>query len=228
MFGTNRLLLVICALSMIGITAAAQKDQQKQTVSVDGRSGDVAVIHLHGRTFVDVEDLARIAGGTVASEPDRIVLTLPQDSAEDTDESSRSAFSRDFRRAAIEAMASMREWAGMVMITVQNGYPVGNNMAGNTIMALQGRAAERVSMASVAASTDSDKRGLELLRNEFDNAQAWSDRFIQARSSLGAANMTMTEGAFNDDEDAQKIIRCGRFLAQMFAGEKFQDDVSCH
>ena len=131
-------------------------------------------------------------------------------------------------RAAIEAMASIREWGGMLMITVQNGYPVGNNMAGNTITAYQNRAADSVALAAAAASTESDTRGLGLLRNEFNNAQAWSDRFIEARTSLSAANLTNSEGAFNNDEEAQKIVHCGQFLAQMFAGGTFQDDAACH
>jgi hypothetical protein len=83
-------------------------------------------------------------------------------------------------------------------------------------------------LASSAASNDSDYRGVELLRNEFNNIQGWADRFAKARSSLSAANMTMSENALNDDEEAQKIIRCGQFLAQMFAGGTFQDDGTCH
>lgn len=95
-------------------------------------------------------------------------------------------------------------------------------------MAHQNRAADSVALASAAASTDSDRRGLELLRNEFNNVQAWSEKFIEARTSLSATNLTISEGALNNDEEAQKIIRCGQFLAQMFADGTFQDDAACH
>jgi hypothetical protein len=37
-----------------------------------------------------------------------------------------------------------------------------------------------------------------------------------------------SEDPLKDDQDAQKIIRCGQFLAQMFAGGTFQDDAACH
>jgi hypothetical protein len=179
--------------------------------------------------FVDVQDLARITNGSLSVKGDRIILTLPRCGSEPTgDDAARSDFSPAFMRAAIEAMASIREWGGMLMITVQNGYPVGNNMAGNTIMAHQNRAADSVALASAAASTDSDHRGLELLRNEFNNVQAWSDKFIEARISLSAANLTNSEGALENDEEAQKVIRCGQFLAQMFAAGTFQDDAACH
>jgi hypothetical protein len=45
---------------------------------------------------------------------------------------------------------------------------------------------------------------------------------------MSAANLTVSEGALNNDEDAQKILRCGQFLAQMFASGTFQDDAVCH
>ena len=101
-------------------------------------------------------------------------------------------------------------------------------MAGNTIAAYQERAADSVGLAAAAVSTESDYRGLDLLRNEFNNGQAWSDRFVRARSTLSAANMSMTEHAFENDEEAQKLLRCGQFLAQMFASGTYQDNASCH
>ena len=36
------------------------------------------------------------------------------------------------------------------------------------------------------------------------------------------------EHALKDDEEAQKMIQCGQFLGQMFAGGTFQDDAACH
>jgi hypothetical protein len=95
-------------------------------------------------------------------------------------------------------------------------------------MAFEGRAADSVALASAAASTDSDYRGIELLKNEFNNVQVWADGYAKARSSLNAADLSMSENQLNNDSDAQKIIRCGQFLAQMFAGGTFQDDAACH
>ena len=101
-------------------------------------------------------------------------------------------------------------------------------MAGNTIMAHQGRAADGIALASSAATTDSDNRGLELLRNEFNNVEAWADTFIKARNSLSAANLTTSEAAVKNDPDIQKLVHCGQFLAQMFADGTFQDNSACH
>ena len=212
------------------LMASAQTQLQTEELSIQGCSGHANVVRFQKGVFVDVQDLARITNGSLSFENGRIILTQPRcdTSAPAVDDAGKASFSRGFMRAAIEAMASIREWGGMLMITVQNGYPVGNNMAGNTIMAHQNRAADSVALASAAPSTESDHRGLELRRNEFNNAQAWSDRFIDARSSLSAANLTNSEGGLQNDEEAQKIVHCGQFLAQMFAAGTFQDDAACH
>lgn len=222
--------LMAGALLMMVMAASAQTQRQGEAFSIQGYPGRANATRLQGRLLVDVQDLAQITNGSLSFNRGRITLTLPRCEASDSTvgDASSAGFSRAFMKAAIEAMASIREWGGMLMITVQNGYPVGNNMAGNTIMAYQGRAADSVALASSAASNDSDYHGVELLRNEFNNIQSWADRFAKARSSLSAANITMSENALNDDEETQKIIRCGQFLAQMFAGGAFQDDAACH
>ena len=225
---TRRNASLLAVLLLMVAAAPAQTQREREVLSVQGYHGEATVIHEQGRTFVDVQDLARITHGSIRFEDQRTILTLGDASTTAGESTHKGGFSRPFMSAAIEAMASIREWGGMLLITVQNGYPVGNNMAGNTISAYQGRAADSVALAAAAASTDSDYRGLELLKNEFDNGQAWSDKFIRARSTLSAANMTVTEHAFENDQEAQKIIRCGQFLAQMFASGSFQDDASCH
>jgi len=222
--------LIVGTLMVLVVVVSAQVQNRTEELSIQGCPGRANVVRFQKGVFVDVQDLARITNGSLSFENGRIILTQPRcdASAPAVDDAGKASFSRAFMRAAIEAMASIREWGGMLMITVQNGYPVGNNMAGNTIMAHQNRAADGVALASAAASTESDNRGLELLRNEFNNVQAWSDRFIEARSSLSAANLTISEGGLQNDEEAQNIVHCGQFLAQMFAGGTFQDDAACH
>ena len=222
--------LIAWALLTVVVSVSAQTQRQGEALSIQGYPGRANVTRLQGRLLVDVQELAQITNGSISFETGRITLTMHGCGGSEpvVDDASSAGFSRPFVKAAIEAMASIREWGGMLMITVQNGYPVGNNMAGNTIMAYQGRAADSVALASSAASNDSDYRGLELLRNEFSHVQSWADRFSKARSSLSAANLTMSESALNDDDEVQRMIHCGQFLAQIFAVGAFQDDASCH
>ena len=220
----------VAVLMMVAVAAPTQTGNSREVLSIDGYTGEATIIRSQGHAYVDVQDLARITHGSLRFEKQRIVLTPaccegPRAESEDVQ---RSGFSRPFRSAAIEAMASMREWAGLLMVTVQNGYPVGNNMAGNTIAAYQGRAADRLALAAAAASTDEDFRGLELLRNEYNKGQGWSEKYVQARTSLSAANYTVTEHAFANDLEAQNIVQCGQFLADMFASGDLREDSSCH
>jgi hypothetical protein len=222
-------LLVVALLSIV-VIASAQGQRQTERLSIQGYTGQADVIRSQGRLLVDVQDLARITNGSLSFEKDHIILTLaPGSTSELTPGSTaKHGFSPAFTRAAIEAMASIREWGGMLQVIVENGYPVGKAMAGNTIRAYEGRAADNVALAGSAASTDSDYRGLELLRNEFKNVQAWAESFVNARNEMRAVDLTTSEHPLKDDDEVQKMMACGQFLAQMFAGGTFQDDAACH
>jgi hypothetical protein len=217
------------AVLLMVAMAMAQSQREGEALSVQGYQGQASVIRYQGRVFVDAQALAQITNGSLSFEKDRIILTLPgPDGSMSSDDAHPSSFSRPFIKAAIEAMASIREWGGTLQAVVENGYPVGNTTAGNTIMAFEGRAADSVALASAAASTDSDYHGLELLKNEFSSVQSWADRYVKARNSLSAAHVNTSENPLKDDSEAQKIIHCGQFLAQMFASSSFQDDAVCH
>jgi len=226
---TKRTSLVILAPLILIAMATAQTERPRLTLSVQGYLGDAPVVQLQGRSYVEMQDLARITNGSLTFEKDRIILAVPGCDGSKTDgaDAAKSGFSRSFMRAAIEAMASIREWGGILQATVQDRYPVENAMTGNTIVAYQERAAEKVALASAAASNDSDNRGLELLRNEFNSVQAWTDRFLKARKSMTAEYMTLSDTPFQEDDQAQKILQCGQFLAQMFPGGSFQDSAAC-
>ena len=221
--------MIAVALLLMAVLSPAQTQRKGEVFSIPGYPGQAEVVRFQGRAFVDILDLARITNGSLTFEQDRIILTLvPVNTSEPSGNAGKSGFSPAFRRAAIEAMASIREWGGMLQVIVQNGYPVGKAMAGSTIRAYQGRAADSIALATAAASTEDDYRALDLLRNEFTNVQAWAESFVEARNSMRAVDLTTSEHPFNNDEDAQKLIHCGKFLAQMFAGNTFQDDATCH
>jgi hypothetical protein len=218
------------AVLLMVAMAMAQSQREREALSVQGYQGQANVIRYQGRVFVDVQDLARITKGSLSFSENRIILTLaPNDASEPAHDSARKyGFSPAFTRAAIEAMASIREWGGTLQVVVENGYPVGKAMSGNSIRAYEGRAADSIALAAAAASTESDHRGLELLTNEFNNLRAWADSFVDARNEMRAVNLTTSEHPLKDDDEAQKMMHCGQFLAQMFAGGTFEDDAACH
>jgi hypothetical protein len=114
MFSIMKRPVIIGAMLMWAVMALAQTQAERETLSVQGYQGQATVIRNHGRVFVDVQDLTRITKGSLSFEEDRIILTLAPSGASEAarDTAAKSGFSPAFMRAAIEAMASIREWGG--------------------------------------------------------------------------------------------------------------------
>ena len=224
-----RVLMLLGLLIGAG-TAPAQIAEQNRTLVIDGTAGEAAVVRVNGRWYVELEALVRIANGSVDFQSNQIILRLPSsvmgDSATPppTASADESALSRDFMTAAVEALSLMREWASPLANAIRNGYPVTESWANG----YRERAAQGLRLASIAASTDADRRGLQLLTNEFENVRSWSDKLVEARKSLNAAKYAMSDSALRDEPLSQKIVACAHFLAPMLASGTVQDDPACH
>lgn len=217
--------LILGLLLTADATILAQAPQETGRLLVKGHPGEAAIVRINGRAFVDLQALAQITGSSVAFERGQVVLTLPSAETPGASASSQpvnTGFSRSFVGAGIEAIASMREWGSTLVVAIQNGFPLGN-----TINPYRARAADKVQLAAAAASTDDDRSGLELLRKEFSNVQAWSNKLVNARNSMNAANLTLSENALQEDPMFQSIVQCGQYLGQMFASGSFQDADVC-
>ena len=209
--------------------ASSQAVEQKRMLVVNGQSGQVAMLQLNGRSFVDIAAVAQLANGTLGFRGEQIVLTLPAAGAGAAapppvaSQQSTSAFSKGFMTAGIETMSVIREWRSSLANAIQNGYPV----SANWVESYHGRASQNLRLASVAASTDADQQALQLLTNELDNMQKWSDKILKAFKDMDAAKY-MSSGALDNDPLFQKILNCAHSLAAMSASGQFQDDGSCH
>jgi hypothetical protein len=114
----------------------------------------------------------------------QITLTLPEGTtAERTPpagQSANPAFSKDFLKAAIETMSEIREWRSALLIAAENGY----KMTDVWVDHYHAPAAKNLRLASVAATTDSDRNALRLLSKEFDHMQELSNQILTARKNL--------------------------------------------
>ena len=221
------LLLLISACRM----SSAQENSQTKTLVVNGRSGEAVVGQFNGRTYVDLESLARIAGGSLAFQGNKVTLELPGSSATapatDSHVNSPPAptgLSRDFTQAAIETLAQMREWASTMANAIRYGYAVTDDWAAG----YREKAASSLRQASSSASTESDHNALALLTNEFHNVEAWSNQLVEAKKNMATAKYSMSNDALRNEPLSQKIINCGHFLGAMLGSGDFKDDPSCH
>jgi len=220
----------ICGLMMfLTVPGEGQATQQSGTLFVSGRPGQAAVIQAGGRSFVDVEALARIVNGTLSFSGNQIVLTLPGAGAAGGMLSQPAiqpaapppqGFSRDFVRAGIEAGAEIREWRSALETAVQYGFPPGDTW----INRYSGAAATAVSLASAAISTDDDRKAFQLLSNAFNNMQTLSNKMLSARKNM---NYIAPDALQNDPLD-QKILACGQALHAMAATGRYQDASACN
>jgi hypothetical protein len=225
-----RLMLLVfpMLLSLSGVSLAQIK-RQSRTLLVNGQAGQAQVVEIDGRLYVAIDELAQIANGSSQFEATRIVLTLPMsgDNTSTTPLTSSGGelgLSHDFMKASIEAMAGMREWASTLAYAIQNGYQITENWAAT----YREQAARSVKLATIAASTDADRKASQLLNNEFNAVRDWSNKLVEARKSMDAGKYALSPDALRDEPASQMIVNCGRFLASMLGSGTFQDDSSCH
>jgi hypothetical protein len=220
------ILLVFTFLSSLSVFLMVRAAPQSRTLVLTGHPGELPVVEIGGRSYVDVEALTRLANGSLSTKGNQIVLTLPSPGAStpatnlETGQSGASGFSKDFLKAGIEGMEVIREWRSTLKNAIEQGFPVTENWVDN----YRARAEQSLRLVSLAVSTDYDRNAVELLTNEFRNMRKLSDRFVGASKG----RVYVSPRSFDDDPLDQKILKCARSLAAMVANNQFVDDGSCH
>ena len=74
-------MLALVGLLLAPVFGLSQSPPQSVTVKVNGSSGDARAVQINGKSYVDIESLARITNGSISFHGNQIVLTLPVSSA---------------------------------------------------------------------------------------------------------------------------------------------------
>jgi hypothetical protein len=178
---------------------------------------------------VDIEAVAALVNGSVTIAPDRVLLTIPIQTAPAAANTVAAApantlmLSKDFASAAISELAEMREWRGVISAMVTYGLAVSGTLAQD----YHDRVEEGLRQTSVAGSTDADRQALQLLTNDFDTLSGWANDILSAREALNGAK-TVDPNALTNDPTLTKITNCTRFLNGMLVSGSFSDDGTCH
>jgi hypothetical protein len=219
---SSREWLMLAALLVVPGIAVSQAGEEARIFVVNGQAGQARIVRLQGKSYVELEALARLTHGSLSFNGNQTTLTLPGSpgNASAKAVATDSEFSKDFLRAGIEEMAVIREWRIALTNAVQRGIPVTDDW----IALYRSPATTDLRLASVAAATDSDRNAYQLISNEFDNMKKLSDRFVAAHTSL---NYTSPD-ALKDDALDQQILNCARSLTAMAASGQYVDDGSCH
>jgi hypothetical protein len=217
-------------VTLILATLAAAQSQQRQTVVINGHSGEIIVYQISGKAFVDLESLVRIANGSVSFQQNQIVLTFPSGqpvssvAAPTPPQPVATGMTDDFMKAALQTLSVTTDWTNTLAYAAQHGVP-GD---GSRLVVFHGRATEALRLSQVAASSNQDQEAFQLLTNHVNAVQSWNDTLVSQRKSMDTGQYSMTPNSMQNDPAYQKITACSKFLSSMLPSGQFQDNGSCH
>jgi len=210
------------ALLMLAVSGHAQAPQTPATLVVAGHAGEAKLIQVGGKSYVEVEALARLTKGTLSFKGNRTTLTLPPADAEapPPQPQVKAGFSRTFVQAGIEELGSIREWRTGIVSAVEKNIPLSEEWA-----SAQHRQAEKnLALASAAVSTDDDRNAFPLLSSEFDHMLKLSDSYLALRAKSAA----MSPDSFGNGPLEDQILSCATGFVAMTEARQFQDQAACH
>lgn len=208
------------------VTGFAQT--QNNVLTVTGLNGQAPVIQRNGRSYVDVESLARITGATLGFQGSRIVMTLPP-AAPAADSASvappakpeEAGYTREFLRAAVEQMTVLREWRSAIGNAIRTNNPVDQSWTSG----YRRNADTRMAMATASATSNADRQALSLLQSAMGMTRQLSDRFLALRTT----NTYVSPDTLDNDPLDEKILTCAQGMAaQAIPGGTFEDVSACH
>jgi hypothetical protein len=215
----------LAALLAFPILGRSQAPQPSSSLVIAGSSEHAPLVTINGKSYIDIESLARITHASISFQTNQIVLSLPGSSTDRPqpqarqDTTAKQGFSEEFVKAGIEEMTVIREWRIAIVNAVQTNNPVTDDW----VSGFRRSADSKLTLASAVARTPSDHKGVELLKNEFNNMRQLSDHFL----SLHKSASYISPDSFDNNPLDQKILTCARSLAAMAAANEYQDDTAC-
>jgi hypothetical protein len=212
------LLVAILLLPLLVIVA------QQTSSLIEGPQGHAKVIQVQGKNYVEVDELARITGGSLRFVGNQIILTLPASGDASLQEAQPApappiGYSREFVNAGIETMRETLEWHAALKNAIERGYPLSDEWLGYFKRQIE----SGLKHLEAAASTDMDHKAFPLLTNEVNNMSALTDKYLR----IAASRDYLSPDSLTRDPLEQKLLTCWQSLASMASSNQFVDDGSC-
>ncbi len=198
--------------------------QETSSLLIEGPQGPTRVIQVQGKNYVEVDELARITGGSLRFVGNQIILTLPG-SGDTSSQAVQSApppaagLSKPFLTAGIETMKEILEWHAALKNAIERGYPLSDTWFGNYRRQIRSSLAQ----TQVAVSRDLDQKAFPLLTNEFNTMNALTDKYLK----ITVSRDYLAPDSLSSDPLEQKLLTCWQSLASMASSNQFVDDGSC-
>ena len=213
--------VLLTALLMLPANGNSQTPQKATTFTITGHAGEAQLLQINGKSYVEIETLARLTQGTLSFKATQTTLTLPPSDSggQASAPHAKAGFSTAFVQAGIEEMSVIREWRIAIVNAVQNNTPVSEDW-----VSTHHRLADKtLALASAAALTDDDRSAFPLLTAEFNNMQKLSELYLAMRKQASFISPDNFDSSLED-----QILCCARGFVSMTENHEFQDQASCH
>jgi len=218
---TIRTLVMFAAILLLPLLVLVA--QETNSLLIEGPQGQTRVIHVEGKNYVEVDEFARITGGSLRFVGSQIILSLPGSDtpAQATNSTPKpvASLSKPFLTGGIETMREILEWHASLKNAIERGYPLSDTWFGNYRRQIRSSLAQ----TQAAASTDLDQRAFPLLSNEFDIMNALTDKYLK----ITVSRDYLAPNSLESDPLNQKLMTCWHSLASMASSNQFVDDGSC-
>jgi hypothetical protein len=215
---SSMMLVTILLLPLLVLVA-----QETSALLIEGRQGQAKVIQVQGKNYVEVNEFARITGGSLRFVGNQIVLSLPgsdtQAQAAQSEPQPAAGLSKPFLTGGIETMREILEWHAALKNGIERGYPLSDPWFGNYRRQIRSSLAQ----TQAAASTDLDQKAFPLLANEFNTMNALTDKYLK----IAGSRDYLAPNSLDSDPLNQKLLACWQSLASMASSNQFVDDGSC-
>jgi hypothetical protein len=213
---------MLTAPGLLTVNGSAQTPQKAITFTIAGHPGEAQLLHINGKSYVDIEALARLTQGSLSFKGNQTTLTLPPADAEAPAATphAKAGFSTAFVQAGIEELSMIREWRIAIVNAVLNNNPI----ALDWVSAHHRQAEKCLALTSAAASTDDDRSAYPLLSAEFNNMQKLSEAYLAMRNQAAF----LSPDTFDNGPLEEQILTCARGFVSMTETHEFQDQAACH
>jgi hypothetical protein len=216
-----KMILAVLA-AILTVNGSAQTPQKATRFTIAGHPGEAQILQLNGKSYVEIETIARLTQGSLSFKGNQTILALPPADAEApaTTPHAKAGFSTAFVQAGIEEMSMIREWRIAIVNAVVNNIPISVDW-----VAERHRQAEKdLALTSAAASTDDDRSAYPLLSAEFNNMQKLSEAYLAMRNRSAFISVD----TFDNSPLEEQILTCARGFVTMTETHEFLDQAACH
>jgi hypothetical protein len=213
---------MLTASGLLTVNGSAQTPQKATTFTLAGHPGEAQILQINGKSYVDIEALARLTQGNLSFKGNQTTLTLPPSDAvaPAATPHAKAGFSTAFVQAGIEELSMIREWRIAIVNAVNNNNPISVDWVSE-----HHRQAEKyLALTSAAASTDDDRSAFPLLTAEFNNMQKLSEAYLAMRNQTAF----ISPDTFDNGPLEEQILTCARGFVSMTETHEFQDQAACH